>query len=321
MSVFVMFAFGVGCCLLLVRLVTSYLRLSNIPGPLAAKFTDLWCYKLQNSKAYSSRLVELHNNTCDPAAIPIIYSINPTWIKGPSYYGAIPVSKNRPVPSIIGMGEAQYTAVRKSVGRAFTTNSLLDYEDSIEATGKELIAVLSHETETDIGEWLQYFAMDMLIRISFGDSLGMLSKRQDVDGTLQAVMARFDHWGQWGAVPSIDYAVNKSRLATTLRGVRDHPLARVAQSKLDTRKRDENKSSYRDLCSKFLEGQKKYPQLVKQDEILGIIISTIGAGADTTVSTLTYTLYFLSKHPAARQKLIDEINENLSQGTLSRTPK
>ncbi|KAM0550298.1 hypothetical protein ACHAPJ_008968 [Fusarium lateritium] len=334
MPVFVVFTFGVGCCLLLVRLVTSYLRLSKIPGPLVAKFTDLWRYKSQNSKAHTSRLIELHNkygklvrigpnhvSTCDPAAIPIIYSTNPTWIKGPSYYGAIPVSRNRPVPTIIGMGEAQHTAVRKSVGRAFTTNSLLDYEDSIEATGKELIVALSGETETDIGEWLQYFAMDMLIRITFSDSLGMLSKRQDVDGTLQAVMARFDHWGQWGAVPNIDYAVNKSRLATTLRGVSNHPLARVAQSKLDTRKSDTNKSSYSDLCSKFLEGQNKYPQLVKQDEILGIIMSTIGAGADTTAGTLTYTLFFLSKHPAARQRLMDEINENLSQGTLTRTPK
>ncbi|KAF4969186.1 hypothetical protein FSARC_3562 [Fusarium sarcochroum] len=126
MPVFVIFAFGVGCCLLLIRLVTSYLRLSKIPGPLAAKFTDLWRYKSRNSKVHTSRLVELHNkygklvrigpnhvSTCDPAAIPIIYSTNPTWIKGPSYYGAIPVSRNRPVPTIIGMGEAQHTAVRK----------------------------------------------------------------------------------------------------------------------------------------------------------------------------------------------------------------
>ncbi|KAJ4263373.1 hypothetical protein NW762_006192 [Fusarium torreyae] len=123
------------------------------------------------------------------------------------------------------------------------------------------------------------------------------------------------------SISSIDYAVNKSRLATTLRGVSNHPLAMVAQNKLDTRKRDKNKSSYSDICSKFLEGQNKYPQLVKQHEILGIIMSAIGAGADTTAGTLTYTLHFLSKHPAARQKLMDEIDENLSQGTLSRTPK
>lgn len=330
----ILFALGLACLLVLSRLSTSYLRLSNIPGPFSAKFTDLWRHWSQNSPGHISRLVALHRkhgklvrigpnhiSSSDPASVPIVYSTNPTWLKGPSYYGAIPVSNNRAVPTIIGMGEAQHTAVRKSVGRAFTTNSLLDYEDSIEATGNELVRVLSGKNQVDIGEWLQYFAMDMLIRIAFSDSLGLLDRGEDIDGTLAAVMARFDHWGRWGAIPSVDYGLNKSRLATALRGVEDSPLARVAQAKLEARKNSADKLSYKDLCSKFLEGQSKYPQLVRQDEILGIIMSTIGAGADTTASTLTYTLYFLSKHPTAKQRLNQEITENLVTGKLSRTPK
>ncbi|KAL2847758.1 cytochrome P450 [Aspergillus pseudoustus] len=336
MTAIITFALGLGCCFLLARLCTSYRRLSSIPGPFAAKFTDLWRYRSQNSPGHIARLLQLHRkygklvrigpnhiSTSDPAAVPIVYSTNPIWRKGPSYYGAVPVSKNRPVPTIIGMGEAQHTAVRKSVGRAFTTNSLLDYEDSIEATGQDLIRVLSGQINagTDMGMWLQFFAMDTLIRIAFSDSLGLLGKGEDIDGTLGAVMARFDHWGQWGAMPSADYVFNKSRLATALKGVGDSPLARVAQGMLQAREKDANKAAYKDLCSKFLEGQAKYPELVRQDEILGIIMSTIGAGADTTAGTLTYTLYFLSKHPAAKLSLVQEIEENLSAGTLSRTPK
>jgi hypothetical protein len=34
-----------------------------------------------------------HVSISDPAAIPIVYSTNPTWKKGPSYYGAVPISK------------------------------------------------------------------------------------------------------------------------------------------------------------------------------------------------------------------------------------
>ncbi|KAJ5123785.1 cytochrome P450 [Penicillium atrosanguineum] len=309
---------AIGCLILLVRLLTSYLRLWNIPGPFAAKFTDLWRCRSQNTPGHASRLVTLHQKY---ASIPIVYSTKPTWLKGPSYYGAIPVSNNRAVPTIIGMNEAQHTAVRKSVGRAFTTSTLLDYEDSIEATCKRLIEALAGRAEVDIGEWLQYFAMDMLIQIAFSDSLGMLAEGKDIDGTLAAVMARFDHWGHWGAVPSIDYMWNKSRLATALRGVSDSPLARVALEKLEARKKTTDKFVYKDLCSKFLEGQSKYPELVRQDEILGIIMSTIGAGADTTAGTLTYTLYLLSKHPGAKKKLQQEIEENLAAGKLSLQPK
>lgn len=331
---FVIFASALCCCCLLIHLVTTYARLSNIPGPFAAKFTDIWRYCSQNSPGHSERLIALHQkhgklvrigpnhvSISDPSAIPIVYSTNPTWIKGPSYYGAIPVSKNRAVPSIIGMGEAQHTAVRKSVGRAFTTNSLLDYEESIEATGKELIDVLSARPIVEIGEWLQYFAMDMIIRIAFTDSLGLLTQGKDVDGTLAAVMARFDHWGHWGAMPKADYLFNKSRIATALRGVGNSPLARVAQGKLDSRKANPSQQSYKDLCSKFLEGQAKYSQLVRDEEVLGIIMSTIGAGADTTAGTLTYTLYFLSRHPEARQKLLREIKDCVEAGTLSSMPK
>lgn len=333
MPFIVIFVVGVTALFLLARILTSYHRLASIPGPFLAKFTDLWRFQSQNTEGHASRIVSLHQkygklvrigpnhiSISDPTAVPIVYSTNPTWVKGPSYYGAVPVSKNRAVPSIIGMGEAQHTAVRKSVGRAFTTNSLLDYEESIETTGQELLQVLSKQKEIDIGECLQFFAMDMLIRIAFTDTLGLLGKGQD-DGTLAAVMGRFDHWGQWGAMPAADHLLNKSKLATTLKGVGSSPLATVSQSKLEARKRAADKDRYKDLCSKFLEGQSKYPDLVRQDEILGIIMSTIGAGADTTAGTLTYTLYFLSKNPAVRDKLRQELQENIDNGALSNPPK
>lgn len=330
----VVFALATSIILFIVRLVRSYYRLSHVPGPFWAKFTDLWRHNVQNKPGHSARYVNLHRqygrlvrvgpnhvSVSDPAAIPVVYSTNPTWRKGDSYYGAVPVSGKRAVPSIIAMSETQHTAVRKSVGRAFTTNSLLDYEEAIEATGKELIDVLEKNPNTDIGQWLQFFAMDMLIRIAFSDTLGLLAKGDDIDGTLAAVMARFDHWGHWGAVPSLDFLLNKSRFATLLRGVGDSPLARVGMDQLQARMNDVNKSSYKDLCSKFLEGQAKYPDLVQQDEILGIIMSTIGAGADTTAGTLTYTLYFLSKNPAAKAALLQEIREYVQHGMLSSIPK
>jgi cytochrome P450 len=329
----IVFGLAAGLGLLTIRLFISYLRLSKIPGPFAAKFTDLWRFRSQNTAGHAQRLVELHRkhgklvrlgpnhvSISDPSAISTVYSISPTWVKGPSYYGAMPISKNGPVPSIISMSEAQHTAVRKSVGRGFTTNSLLDYESCIETSCYELIDILKSRAQVDINEWLQLFAMDMIIRIAFTDSLGMLTHGKDVDGSLAAVMDRFDHWGQWGAVPSLDYALNKSRLATMLRGARSSPLARVAQERLAVRRADKAQNQFKDLCSKVLDGQQK-SQLLRDDDVLGIIMSTIGAGADTTAATLTYTVYFLSKYSLARKRLRQEIDECLAAGTLSPLPK
>lgn len=89
---------AVGVLLLVVRTVKSYLRLSSIPGPFLAKFSDLWRFHAQNSKGWSARLVRLHEkygklvrigpnhiSISDPNAVPIVYSTNPVWKKVRKY--------------------------------------------------------------------------------------------------------------------------------------------------------------------------------------------------------------------------------------------
>ncbi|KAB5554742.1 cytochrome P450 [Coniochaeta sp. 2T2.1] len=338
LSTYLIFCALVAAALAVVQLAIRVFRLRGNPGPLLARFTDVWRFRAMRSKGWSARLVNLHQkhgklvrigpnhvSVSDPAAIPIIYGTNPVWVKGPSYYGAATVSKGRTVPSVIAMGEAQHTAVRKSAGRHFTTNSLLDYEPSIEAATDELVRVLERHPTADIANYLQCFAMDVLMRIAFSESLGFIEKGADVDGILAAVVARFDHWGHWAALPGADYLLNKSALAGKLRKKGDSPLARVSLAQLVKRKSAmailEKKPDRMDLLQKFLDGQAKYPDIVSDDEILGIIMSTIGAGADTTAGTLAYTLYLLCKHPAAAQKLQAELDTAVREGNLTNPPK
>ncbi|KAH8911975.1 cytochrome P450 [Coniochaeta sp. PMI_546] len=334
LSTYILFLLLVAAAVAVVQLAVASFRLRGIPGPLLARFSDVWRFRAMRSKGWSARLVALHNkhgklvrigpnhvSVSDPAAIPIIYGTNPVWVKGPSYYGAATVSKGRTVPSVIAMGEAQHTAVRKSAGRHFTTNSLLDYEPSIEAATAELVRVLEAHPTTDIANYLQCFAMDVLMRVAFSESLGFIEKGADVDGILAAVVARFDHWGRWAALPGADYLFNKSPLAGKLRKRGDSPLARVSLAQLAKRKgATAEKPDRMDLLQKFLDGQAKYPDIVSDDQILGIIMSTIGAGADTTAGTLAYTLYLLCRHPAAAQNLRAELDCAVREGSLTDPP-
>lgn len=79
---------------LAVRLIRNYLRLRSIPGPLMAKFTDVWRSRAQNSPGLSHKMVELHRtygplvrtgpnfvSVSDPSAIPTIYGNKPAWSK------------------------------------------------------------------------------------------------------------------------------------------------------------------------------------------------------------------------------------------------
>ncbi|RMZ91624.1 hypothetical protein DV736_g1128, partial [Chaetothyriales sp. CBS 134916] len=325
---------SLGLFLVIVRLVRTYYRLVSIPGPFLAGFTDFWRFRAQNSAGYSGRLVQLHQrygklvrigpnhvSISDPKAIPNVYTTNRVWAKANSYGPAAPVSKGRAVPSIIAMSESQHTAVRRSVGSAFTTNSLLDYESAIEATGNDLLKVLENQATVDITYYLQLWAIDVLMQIAFSESLGFLEKCADVDGILDAIVGRFDHWGHWAAMPTLDYIFHKSPLAQFFTKKADSALARVSMAKIKSRSVSHSQLKKKDLMQKFLDGQTKHPDLVSQDEILGIIMSTIGAGADTTAGTLTYTLYLLCQCPDALKKLQVELQDGLAQGTLSYPPR
>ncbi|KAH8885468.1 cytochrome P450 [Thozetella sp. PMI_491] len=334
LSTYLVFLAFMGTALAIARLASLGLHLRGIPGPFLARFTDLWRYRAMNSQGWSARLTALHQkhghlvrlgpnhiSVSDPSAIPVIYGTNPVWLKGPSYFAATTVSQGRAVPSIIAMGESQHTAVRKSAGRAFTTNSLLDYEASIEQSAGELVRAVGAHPMIDIATWLQFFAMDVLMNIAFSESLGFMEKGGDVEGILAAVVGRFDHWNEWGAIPGADYTFNKGPLAARFRKQRDSPLARVGLAKLLARKGAIDQMDRHDLLQKFLEGQAKYPDIVSQDEILGIIMSTIGAGADTTAGTLAYTLLLLCKNPHAAQALRAELDEAVQSGALTSPPK
>ncbi|EXJ77316.1 hypothetical protein A1O3_09542 [Capronia epimyces CBS 606.96] len=325
----------VGALGLLARFVRSYLHLASIPGPFLARFSDLWRFRAQNSPGYSAKLVQLHQkygylvrigpnhiSISDPDAVPVVYSTKPVWVKASSYNAAAPVSQGRAVPSIIAMSEIQHSAVRRSVGSAFTTNSLLDYEASIEASGKDLLTCLAEQPTTDISQQLQLFAIDVLMRMAFSESLGFMQKGGDVEGLLAAIIARFDHWGHWAAMPGPDYFFFKAPWTSLFRKQADSPLARVSLAKLKARPASKSVLDLekKDLLQKFLDGQAKHPDLLPQDSVLGIIMSTIGAGADTTAGTLTYTFYLLCKHPVARDSLEKELEQAVDNGIMSNPP-
>ena len=79
------------------------------------------------------------------------------------------------MPSIISMTEAQSTAVRKVAGTAFTAHALLDYEHYIDQSAGALLAALRDRPKPiNLSWWFQLFAMDVINRIAFSDSLGFL---------------------------------------------------------------------------------------------------------------------------------------------------
>lgn len=120
------------------------------------------------------------------------------WVQAQSYQPSTPFSGGKAMPSVVAMTEAQSTVVHRVAGAAFTANALLDYEDYIDQScGALLNAFRTRPSPIDLSWWFNLFAMDVINRIAFSDSMGFLETGEDVENLMAATKDRFDHWGHW----------------------------------------------------------------------------------------------------------------------------
>ena len=68
------------------------------------------------------------------------------------------------------------------------------------------------------------------------------------------------------------------------------------------------KEGTEDLLAKFLSAKRDNPDLISDRTVLGLTLSSVNAGGDTTAITLTALFYHLLKFPRCMQKLLDELD-------------
>jgi cytochrome P450 len=320
--------------LLVAHLVRNYLKLRHIPGPFLAKFTDLWrWHSMNNTHFYGPTLMKLHErygrlvrvgpnfvSVSDPAAIGTVYGTSPVWKKGPSYEVIIGVSNGRLVHSLITMNETQQSAVMKGIGSAFTPNAVLDYEPFVDQSAALLVAALEERYSVDMGKWMQLFAMDVLNRNAFGESPGFLKTGEDIDDMQATVEKRFEYYNRWAAIPEIEYLLHKNFLVIQM-GTAINNLARLARHHFQKRKEEGGEKPHQDLLQKYLDGQARFPDSISDTHVVGLVVSSIAAGADSTAMTLTAILFYLLKYPIVLAALEQEIQAFKGDGLLSPNPR
>lgn len=215
--------------------------------------------------------------------------------------------------------EAAFTKTKRAVGSAFATTNLLDYECFIDNSTEELFAALRKHGNVDIVKWFALSTMDMLSHIAFSESLNFVQAEGDVGGVLESIATRFKWWQTWGPIPGLERLLFRNPIAMRMSGASSSPIALLAATKYQARKN--TKSTERDLLQKYLAASEKYPDVVRPETIIGMVISTIAAGADTTAVTLASVFYYVVKHPDVHRKLMDEFNAAFLAGQLSRPPK
>ena len=329
------------CALLLflVYLLRTYVRLSHVPGPFLASFTNLVRLRWVLTRRAQHIHIDLHKkygplvrigpnavSVGDPAEIQQIYGLTGSYAKSSFYPVLQPHAKGAAMPGLFNtQDENLHRVMKKPIASIYSMSNLVGFEPYVDSTMSVFFNELDKRfAETgevcDLGVWLQRFAFDVIGEITFSRRLGFLEGAQDVDGIMHSIWHHFEKAAPVGQVPWVDKLWNKNKLLAWFWPPETSPIVRFAMERAGERN---NKSSLedsalnnRDFLSRFIEAKSKDDK-TPDWALTAWTTSNVLAGSDTTAILLRTVFYNLLKHPETLRQLQYEIQQLVDKGGLS----
>ncbi|OQU94072.1 hypothetical protein CLAIMM_00485 isoform 1 [Cladophialophora immunda] len=213
--------------------------------------------------------------------------------------------------------EKTHGIYRRPIAHAYSLSSLKGYEPYIDETIEKLIKELDkHDadgTPINMTRWLQYWAFDVMSKISFGEPLGFLDHGNDFNGMIQAQRENFRYISVANNFPLLDTLTKRNPL---LKFVTKKPsmfftfARRVVSERLAKASKDPEAQSqarrHEDLLGSFIAARKAYP-LMTDLRITHLTATNVLAGANNSARAMDATIHWLTEHPEAQERLHAEI--------------
>ncbi|KPI38564.1 Pisatin demethylase [Cyphellophora attinorum] len=255
--------------------------LRQYPGPFIASCTRLWKvwstwtgkteqHHIALHKRYGPvvRIAPNELSFANPHAALAIFQVGKGFHKT-DFYGVFPPPEN---PDIFTETRESVHGVKKRY--AATPYSMATMQQStsrIEETERLLIRKMDDFADgfqvCDLGDWLHWFAFDVLGEVAFSKKFGFLEAGKDVDGAIKTIDD-----SQW--YNGID---------------------------------PENKETYKDLLNSLIEAQTQNPDKLGEGDVFAIAHGAIFAGSDSTASTMQSFCWNVLNNPDVYRTLMDEI--------------
>ena len=158
--------------------------------------------------------------------------------------------------------ESQHKALKRPVSSAYSMSTLVELEpmtdDCIEILEKKLDGM--QDTNIDLGEWLQWYAFDVITSITFSNRLGFMEQEKDVSGIINAIEGRLAYNSVVGEAPVLhrfllgnSVIASLANLVPTLARLNSAQyIARFAAKQLDRYKsEDKSTDQLRDMLARF----------------------------------------------------------------------
>lgn len=303
--------------------------LRHIPGPFwdsLTRFPALWISwtgtspkrHIEYHQKYGSlvRVGPNHVLVADASAIPAIYGIQRMFTKSDFYTLFSTRTPNGFVPTIFSLqDEAVHRTMRRNMAGAYTLKSLLEFEPSINTHVRALEAKMDRYQgqSLNLGNWLHWFAFDVIMAIVFSSDMGFIDNEKDVNGIIAAIRGRNDYNASVGQMPWLHWWVLLGssvgyRIAGCIPAVaRWNTAQKVGFFVIDLLQRrkteDGMHSRPKDMTAQFKSDN------MSDNEMVGAGLANVFAGSDTTAIALRSIIYYLCKNPRCVNRLRSEIDE------------
>ncbi|KAK7227435.1 hypothetical protein V2G26_015438 [Clonostachys chloroleuca] len=252
-----------------------------------------------------------HVSINNPGAIPLIYGHKTGFTKGPFYDAFVQVT-----PVVFNVRSVEeHVRKRKYINASFSSRALLDFEPYMdkEILGwkRKLFGMLQeNKANLDFVVWTNFLAFDVVASFAFGSPFGFVETGEDTDGLIQIIDARGEFMNAIGSLSSILRPL-----------MRYHPFdsfwrqgykARAGLESIGREAYQRRKSSTgnrKDLMSYLLAAtDPSTKKSIDEDEIIAESISFIVGGSDTTSSTMTNFIDFVSRDTKLQFLLQQELD-------------
>lgn len=311
-------------------LVTSGLQ--DIPGPVFAKFSNLWRL-VETWKGHYERVVQdlhrRHGNVvrvgpnvvslADPDVIESIYGVKADLPKSDFYKVMQNYHNGKLVPTLLTVTDKRtHARLRKPVANTFTMSTVAQFEPLVDSIIRELIKILGQkfaaqpalQIDCAIDKWLQFFAFDVISELSFSRSFGFLKNGRDTDEMMKNLAWNFKYCAIVGQMPYLDNFLRKNPLLRWL-SASANPFSVRAGRLFRDRMADEKAatgSDRQDFVARILDVKKANPDQIPDHAVVGYIMTIMLAGSDTVSITLRSIVYYLSKNLHTQARLQEEID-------------
>ncbi|KAI0451651.1 putative benzoate 4-monooxygenase cytochrome P450 [Xylaria acuta] len=219
------------------RAFLSWNRLRHIPGPLLSSLTNLprvlWV-KTGQSQKYHRQLHEKYGEVVrlgpnmvsisNPEVIPILYPTRPGFPKSDLYATLRPYSRDNNGLKVVfnTQDETLHKQIKSPIAPLYSLTNTVTFEPLVD----EVLVCLEEQLNKNFsrtgatfnfGDYLQFFAFDVMGTLTFSKRYGFLETGKDVQGILAAI---WSHWKGSAAVTQITWAdpiVSRNRFVRAFR--------------------------------------------------------------------------------------------------------